>query len=86
MSDFRSNLLKIFTSRAIDLMEDGTLPKLEDGEVINIDSDGCLICWNAETQEPYNCGETREQYGEHNLTDRERHRLSIRLTTTMGGV
>ena len=46
-----------------------------DGEVLATDTDGCLICFNADNGQPYNCGETLDQYGEHNLTDRERKRL-----------
>lgn len=36
----------------------------KDGEVIGIDTDGCLVLWNADDEELYNCGETLEEFGE----------------------
>jgi hypothetical protein len=49
-----------------------------DGEVLGVDVDGGLICWNAETQTKYNCGETLEQYGEHNLSEDELIRIGAK--------
>lgn len=51
--------------------------RYEDGEVIGTDHDGCIICWNAKTEEHYNCGETLEEFGEDNLRNRERKRLGL---------
>jgi len=51
-------------------------PKWLDGEVLGIDKDNCLICWNAQTKERYNCGETLEVYGKENLTEAELKRLN----------
>ncbi len=46
-----------------------------DGEVITVDGDGCLVLWDADRHEPYNCGETLEEFGY--LTDTERERLVV---------
>lgn len=48
---------------------------LEDGEVIGLDGDGCVICWDAENGMPYNCGDTPEEFGE--MTEVERRRLEV---------
>jgi len=48
----------------------------KDGEVINLDKDDCVVLWDADKQQPYNCGETLEQYGFDNLTDEEKTRLN----------
>lgn len=54
------------------------MPKLQDGEVIDIDTDGCLICWDAHKRQSYNTGESLAEYGEHNLTGKERNCLRIK--------
>ena len=53
-------------------------PISHDGElkVIGIDTDGCLICQGGEG-EPYNCGETLEQFGIENLTPEEKSLLGL---------
>ena len=53
------------------------MKKLLDGEVLGIDNDGGLICWDAVREERYNCGQTLKQYGMKNLTDREKRRLKL---------
>ncbi len=42
-----------------------------DGQILGIDSDGCLIQWDADAKESYNCGETPEEFGLDNITDDE---------------
>lgn len=51
---------------------------MTNGEVIALDTDGCIVQWNAETCTPYNCGENPEQFGIDNLTDIERERIASR--------
>lgn len=46
-----------------------------DGEILDVDTDGCLIMWDNDGDIPYNCGETLEGYGVDNLTQREADRL-----------
>ena len=53
----------------------GKIDSYEDGEVIGEDANGMLIRWNAETKQASSCSETREQFGEDQLTDAERERL-----------
>jgi hypothetical protein len=53
------------------------LEELADGEVTGVDADGGLILWDREGEVEYNCGETLEEYGVENLTDRERQRLTL---------
>lgn len=40
------------------LLEDTS--EFEDFQEIGIDGDGCVICWDATTQTPYNTGELPE--------------------------
>ena len=47
----------------------------QDFEVIGLDSDGTVVQWNAETNQPYNCGETLEEFGVDNLTSAELQRV-----------
>jgi len=42
-----------------------------DGQILGVDTDGCLICWDADNGISYNCGETLKEYGEDNLTPDE---------------
>jgi len=49
----------------------------EDQEVIGLESDGQVICWNADTKEPYASGETLEDYGIHNLREPEIGRVGV---------
>lgn len=51
--------------------------EFEDGEVIGRETDGTLICWNSVSKERYNCGQTLEQFGLDDLTDKERQRLGV---------
>lgn len=46
-------------------------------EVIGTDTDGSLICRADEDGEIYNCGETLEEYGVHNLRPHELRRLEL---------
>jgi hypothetical protein len=36
--------------------------QFSDGEIIGVDADGTLIQWDADKQEPYNCGENLEDF------------------------
>lgn len=45
--------------------------------VIGTDTDGSLICEDESTGEQWNCGENREDFGEHNLTQKERDLLDM---------
>jgi hypothetical protein len=47
-----------------------------DSEVIGVDTDGRLIQWDATNGAPYNCGETVDEFGRHNLTQAELARVS----------
>jgi len=49
-----------------------------DGEVIGLDNDGCILQWDAEIGETYNCGETPEEFGTNNLTGIEAYRIKVR--------
>lgn len=49
---------------------------LIDGEILALDKDGCIIQWNADEGQIYNCGETIEQFGLKNIYDREAKRLT----------
>ena len=48
----------------------------EDGEVVGLDTDGCLIQWDAEKAVQYNSGMTPEDFGIENLHQRELARIS----------
>lgn len=39
--------------------------------VVDLDSDGCLICRSKETGEEYNCGEGLQDFGLKNLVESE---------------
>lgn len=54
-----------------------TLADLHDGEVLRVDNDGCLVLWDRDGEVEYNCGETLDDYGDHNLTEVECKRLGI---------
>jgi hypothetical protein len=56
------------------------MANFEDGEVVGIDTDESLICWDAKSGTMYNCGEDLEIFGEDNLTDIERQRLNLSNT------
>jgi hypothetical protein len=47
-----------------------------DGQVLGIDNDGCLIQWDSNKGERYNCGETLNQFGIKNLSDKEKKTLN----------
>lgn len=48
-----------------------------DGEVLGLDDDDHVICWNAETMQAENTGETIEAYGIHNLRVGEIARVEV---------
>jgi hypothetical protein len=50
----------------------------QDGEILGIDTDGTLILWDAERNQPYNCGETLAEFTAHGakIWDYEMARLS----------
>lgn len=50
--------------------------KCDDGEIIGLDTDGCFIQWSDDEQHSYNCGETPEQFGCHNMTNVEEKRIA----------
>lgn len=50
--------------------------KHQDGEVLGVDNDGSLILFNGDNGEPYNCGETPEEFGLSNMTEIERKRIA----------
>lgn len=49
----------------------------EDGEIIGLDTDGCVLQWDVDTASAYNSGETPEQYGLHNIRPHEMERINI---------
>jgi hypothetical protein len=49
----------------------------DDGEVVGVDTDGTILCWDAKQEKPYNTGETLAQYGTVDLTDREKFKLGM---------
>ena len=51
------------------------MPRYADFEVVGKDNDGSLVCWDAVSKQPYNCGETLDEFGEHNLTPTELKRV-----------
>jgi hypothetical protein len=51
----------------------------KDGEIVSVDNDGCLILWDGERQEEYNCGEYLEVFNRKNLTDKEKQRIENAL-------
>ena len=52
------------------------MPQYEDGEIIGLDHDGCILQWDGDEGETYNCGETPEQFGLEYMTTAERKRIS----------
>ncbi len=48
---------------------------LKDGEVLGLDTDGTVVCWNEGDELPYNTGETVEEYG--SMTQAERKRCGL---------
>ena len=54
------------------------LANCEDGEVLGLAPDGCVICWDKPRQIPYDCGDTLEDFGVHCLRDHERERVNVR--------
>lgn len=49
---------------------------LVDGEVLGRDADGKLIQWNVKAGEPYNSGETLDEFGKYNLSETEIQRVT----------
>lgn len=46
-----------------------------DGEVIRLDTDGCLVMWDSDTESEYNSGETLDEFGRENLAPEELARV-----------
>jgi len=61
------NFLKIITT----VRNKKHMCRYVDGQILGVDTDGCLICWDADNGISYNCGETLKEYGEDNLTPDE---------------
>jgi hypothetical protein len=49
----------------------------EDGAVLGLDTDGCLIHWNGDDHVAYCSGETLDNFGIHNLLERELQRVGV---------
>ena len=47
----------------------------EDGEIIGLDTDGCVLQWDVDTGTAYNSDETPEVYGLHNIRSHEMERI-----------
>jgi hypothetical protein len=50
-----------------------------DGEVLGLDTDGCVIQFNAGDGEAFNCGESLEDWGRHNLQPHEMSRVGLAI-------
>lgn len=61
----------------MDSMSNTGAVKYEDGEVIRVDTDGCLVLYNAASDREYNCGQTLEEFGIYNLFPKEKERLGV---------
>lgn len=48
-----------------------------DGEIIGVDTDGCVIQWDARDGEPYNSGETVFEFGLNNMSADEIVRVGL---------
>lgn len=46
-----------------------------DGTILGLDNDGCILQWNDEDLEIYNCGETPDEFGEDSITPEEAKRI-----------
>jgi len=46
-----------------------------DGTILGLDNDGCILQWNDEDLEIYNCGETPDEFGEDSITPEEARRI-----------
>lgn len=53
----------------------GLLGRFQHEEVVGVDSDGCVVQWDAINQRLYNSGETPEQFGIAGLTTVEKLRI-----------
>lgn len=51
----------------------------KDCEVVGIDTDGCLLCWDARRHRKYNCGTKLEAFELTDFSVRERERLGLPL-------
>lgn len=49
--------------------------RLTDGEVLGLDTDGCVIQWDKALAAPYNSGETLSEFGLKNMTQAEAERV-----------
>lgn len=62
--------------RPIRLLLRDILPRdYTDGTVVGLDIDGCILQWNDEDLEVYNCSETPEEFGEDSITREEARRI-----------
>lgn len=48
-----------------------------DGTILGLDNDGCILQWNDEDLEIYNCGETPDEFGEDSITPEEAKRIQF---------
>jgi hypothetical protein len=51
--------------------------KYHDGEVVGLDKDGNVICWDDTKGQHYNTGGSLEDLGTDSLTNKERKRLGL---------
>jgi len=64
LRDSNGNTVGVFYFDGFDDKEEPDMcERYDDGEVIGIDADGCLIQWNADDGCAYNCGETLDEFG-----------------------
>lgn len=48
-----------------------------DGDVLGLDTDGCIVQWDGDAGRRYNCGETPSQFGLANLDESEIARVGV---------
>lgn len=60
-----------------ELEEQGHKNRQEGFEVVGQDTDGALLCKDNITGKIYNSGDTLKDFGEHNLSVREKETLGI---------
>ena len=53
-----------------------SMPNFQDGEILGLDNDGCLLQWDGEHGCVYNCGETPVEFGLDNIFPHELARIS----------
>ena len=62
-----TNIRAKLKKEAEDQIKDET--SFELGEILGVDTDGCLILWDGEKK--YNCGETPSEFGEESISEEE---------------